>query len=272
MYLVAFFILFSLNNQQNRHHHHHHYFQSSVKGTRRKRKKRRRRRRRRRRAGERRGQRGRISMAALACSVQATPSEVVGDDDVGHGVEHHLDVSCICGAGHVTVDLLVGGAVLALELCLDVSCCVVVGVGSWTETKDTHRGLTTQLVNTHSFVWSYSYNMKRLTCPHVQKTHHVPQTVRCCSSSFSLCLKHLVSAPVSLRPFSSLLWLASKLICMWYDGGEVLDFWWGVSGASSVSCRLLSCLIFYIHKKNLYNTQEERKTESMSSCPTDVRV
>lgn len=66
-------------------------------------------------------------------SVQATPSEVVGDDDVGHSVKHHLDVSCIRGAGHVTVDFLVWRAVLALELCLDVRCCVLVGVGSWTE-------------------------------------------------------------------------------------------------------------------------------------------
>lgn len=71
-----------------------------------------------------------------AGSVQATPSEVVGDDDVGHGVEHHLDVSCIRGAGHVTVDFLIRRAVLALELCLDVGCCVLVGIGSW---RDKHR-------------------------------------------------------------------------------------------------------------------------------------
>lgn len=66
-----------------------------------------------------------------ARSVQATPPEVVGNDDVGDGVEHHLDVSCICGAGHVTVDFLIWRAVLALELCLDVSCGVLVDVGSW---------------------------------------------------------------------------------------------------------------------------------------------
>lgn len=79
------------------------------------------------RAGERRGQGG---GHYRACSVQATPSEVVGDDDVGHGVKHHLDVSCIRGAGHVTVDFLIWRAILALELCLDVSCCVLIGVGS----------------------------------------------------------------------------------------------------------------------------------------------
>lgn len=65
-----------------------------------------------------------------ARSVQATPSEVVSDDDVGDGVKHHLDVSCICGAGHVTVDFLIWRAILALKLCLDVSCCVLVGIGS----------------------------------------------------------------------------------------------------------------------------------------------
>lgn len=43
-----------------------------------------------------------------ARSVQAAAPQVVGNDDVGDGVEHHLDVSRVCGAGHVTVDLLVG--------------------------------------------------------------------------------------------------------------------------------------------------------------------
>lgn len=32
--------------------------------------------------------------------------EVLFDDDVGDGVEHELDVFCVCGAGHVGVDLL----------------------------------------------------------------------------------------------------------------------------------------------------------------------
>lgn len=64
-----------------------------------------------------------------ARSVQAAAPQVVGDDDVGDGVEHHLDVSRVCGAGHVTVDLLVGRAVLALKLSLDVRRRVLVGVG-----------------------------------------------------------------------------------------------------------------------------------------------
>lgn len=87
------------------------------------------------RAGEKRGQRGRTSQGAQACSVQATPSEVVGDDDVGHGVKHHLDVSCICGAGHVTVDFLIWRAILALELCLDISCCILIGVRTWRQKR-----------------------------------------------------------------------------------------------------------------------------------------
>lgn len=74
-----------------------------------------------------------------ACSVQATPSEVVGDDDVGDGVEHHLDISCVCGAGHVTVDFFIWGAVLALKLCLDVSRCVLVGIGSCREKQRNWR-------------------------------------------------------------------------------------------------------------------------------------
>lgn len=41
-------------------------------------------------------------------SVQAAASQVVGDDDVSDRVEHHLDVPCVRGTGHVTVDLLIG--------------------------------------------------------------------------------------------------------------------------------------------------------------------
>lgn len=61
-------------------------------------------------------------------SVQATASQVVGNDDVGDCVEHHLDIPCVRGTGHMTIDLLIGRAVLALKLCLDVSSCVIVSV------------------------------------------------------------------------------------------------------------------------------------------------
>lgn len=77
-----------------------------------------------------------------ASSVQATPSEVVGNDDIGHSVKHNLDVPRIRGTGHVTVDFLIWRAVLALELCLDVSCRVVIGVGSWTGGKQEDKKLT----------------------------------------------------------------------------------------------------------------------------------
>jgi len=43
-----------------------------------------------------------------AVLVEATPPEVVGYDDVCHSVEHELHILCICGAGHVTVDLFGG--------------------------------------------------------------------------------------------------------------------------------------------------------------------
>ena len=52
--------------------------------------------------------------------VEAASPEVVGDDDVRHGVEHKLDVLCVGGAGHVAVDLLGRALVLGLKLGLDV--------------------------------------------------------------------------------------------------------------------------------------------------------
>lgn len=76
------------------------------------------------------------------CLVQATSSEVVGDDDIGHSIKHHLDVPCICGAGHVTVDFLIWGAILALKLCLDISCSILVGVWSWRKTRKVGEGKT----------------------------------------------------------------------------------------------------------------------------------
>ena len=54
-------------------------------------------------------------------SVESAAAEVVGDYDVGDGVEHELDVGGVGGAGHVAVDLLVRRLVLRLELRLDVS-------------------------------------------------------------------------------------------------------------------------------------------------------
>ena len=52
--------------------------------------------------------------------VEPAAPEVVGDDDVGDGVEDELDVLRVCGARHVAVDLLRRRLVLRLELRLDV--------------------------------------------------------------------------------------------------------------------------------------------------------
>lgn len=63
--------------------------------------------------------------------VEAAPAQVVCYNDIGNGVEYELNVVCICGAGHVTVDLLGGGLVLGLELRLDVGCRFAVLLGAW---------------------------------------------------------------------------------------------------------------------------------------------
>lgn len=52
--------------------------------------------------------------------VESAAAQVVGDDDVGDGVEHELDVVCVRGAGHVAIDLFCGRLVFRLELRLDV--------------------------------------------------------------------------------------------------------------------------------------------------------
>ena len=52
--------------------------------------------------------------------IEATPPEVVGDDDIRHSIEHELDILGVGGAGHVAVDLLCGALILGLELSLDI--------------------------------------------------------------------------------------------------------------------------------------------------------
>lgn len=54
------------------------------------------------------------------CLVEAATAQVVGDDNVGDGVEHELYVVGVGGASHVAVDFLGCGFVLSLELGLDV--------------------------------------------------------------------------------------------------------------------------------------------------------
>ena len=48
--------------------------------------------------------------------VKPTTPEVVGDNDIRHGVEDKLDVLGVRGAGHVAVDLLRRWLVLRLKL------------------------------------------------------------------------------------------------------------------------------------------------------------
>ena len=73
----------------------------------------------------------------LLFSVETAASQVVGDDDVGDGVEDELDVGGVGGARHVAVDLFGRRLVLGFELGLDVSCCFAVVLR--TCTNDTHK-------------------------------------------------------------------------------------------------------------------------------------
>lgn len=52
--------------------------------------------------------------------VKSTTPEVVGNNHICHRVENKLNVLCISGTGHVTVDLLRRWLVLRLKLGLDV--------------------------------------------------------------------------------------------------------------------------------------------------------
>lgn len=62
---------------------------------------------------------------------EAAVLQVLFDDDVGDGVKHKLDVFCVCGAGHVGVDLLdVTTHVQVQELHFDVVAGVLIGVGT----------------------------------------------------------------------------------------------------------------------------------------------
>ena len=63
-------------------------------------------------------------------SVKPAAAEVVGNDDVGDGVAHHLDVIRVCGTSHVTINFFVGRAVFAFKLCLDVGGGIFIGVGA----------------------------------------------------------------------------------------------------------------------------------------------
>lgn len=62
---------------------------------------------------------------------KAAVLQVVLDDDVGHCIKDKLHVLCVGGTGEVGVDLLgVLSLVQVLKLTLNVSCCLLVGVGA----------------------------------------------------------------------------------------------------------------------------------------------
>lgn len=60
---------------------------------------------------------------------ETTVFQVFFDDDVGYGIEHKLDVLCVCGAGHVGVDFFdVSAHVQVQELEFDVVTSILVSV------------------------------------------------------------------------------------------------------------------------------------------------
>lgn len=62
---------------------------------------------------------------------KATVLQVVFDDDIGDGIKHKLHVLGVGGAGEVGVDLLgVLPLVQVFKLALNVSCCLLIGVGA----------------------------------------------------------------------------------------------------------------------------------------------
>lgn len=66
-----------------------------------------------------------------SCLEETAILKVLFDDDVRHGVEHDLDVLCVCGTGQVGVDFFHAlFHVQVQELRLDVVAGVVVRVGA----------------------------------------------------------------------------------------------------------------------------------------------
>lgn len=62
---------------------------------------------------------------------KATVLQVVLDNDVSDGIKHKLHVLGVRSTGEVGVDLLgVLSLVQVLKLALNVSCCLLVGVGA----------------------------------------------------------------------------------------------------------------------------------------------
>lgn len=66
-----------------------------------------------------------------SCLEKTAIFKVFFDDDVRHGIEHNLDVLCVCGTGHVAVDFFHAlFHVQFQELRLDVVAGIVICVGA----------------------------------------------------------------------------------------------------------------------------------------------
>jgi len=62
--------------------------------------------------------------------VKATAPEIVSNDDIRDGIKDKLHILGVCGAGHVTVDLLGCRLVLCLKLGLDVGSSLSIFLGT----------------------------------------------------------------------------------------------------------------------------------------------
>ena len=67
--------------------------------------------------------------------IETASAQIVGDDDVGDGVEDELDVGRVGGARHVAVDLLGRRLIFGLELCLDISGRLAVLLCAWSRRR-----------------------------------------------------------------------------------------------------------------------------------------
>ena len=83
---------------------------------------------------------------ASVWSVEATSAQVVGDDDVGDGIEDKLNVVSVSGASLVAVDLLRCTLVLCLKLCLDVRGCFLVALFAYTSSSASLSTSVSQLL------------------------------------------------------------------------------------------------------------------------------
>jgi len=73
----------------------------------------------------------RVCLCMCARSVEATATQVVGDDHVSDGVKDELNVGGVSGARLVTIDLFRRALILSLELRLDVCRRLLVRLRTW---------------------------------------------------------------------------------------------------------------------------------------------